>query len=197
MSVAIFAKKMFGSSLSSVVCRMTHVLLVRSYVFTFLILSGEILYDFGIQAMFGSSLPPVVCGGLISYLCYLSNTSWLYKQHGRLIIRGRNYLPFVSTWVHPGCWYGSVLLIFLVFCVVLCFGVLFIFILCVVCPMLPVSLDCPFLIAPSVSLMFIELIKCRCPIFNFFNSSYRCSLSMKVDFSQFGQSWRFVLNWRF
>jgi hypothetical protein len=55
MSVAIFPKKMFGSSLSSVVCRMTHVLLVRSYVFTFLILSGEILYDFGIQAMFGSS----------------------------------------------------------------------------------------------------------------------------------------------
>jgi hypothetical protein len=51
-----------------------------------------------------------------------------------------------------------------------------------------VSLECPFLIAPSVSLTFIELIKCRCPIFNFFNSSYRCSLSMKVDFSQFGQS---------
>jgi hypothetical protein len=60
-----------------------------------------------------------------------------------------------------------------------------------------VSLECPFLIAPSVSLTFIELIKCRCPIFNFFISSYRCSLSMKVDFSQFGQSWRFVLNWRF
>ena len=28
--------------------------------------------------------------------------------------------------------------------------VLFVFILCFVCPMLPVSLDCPFLIAPSV-----------------------------------------------
>jgi hypothetical protein len=43
---------------------------------------------------------------------------------------------------------GSVLLIFLVFCVV--FVVLFVFVLCLVYPMLPVFLDCPFLIAPSV-----------------------------------------------
>jgi len=42
----------------------------------------------------------------------------------------------------------SVLFIFLVFCVVFC--VLFAFVLCLVCPMLPESLDCPFLIAPSV-----------------------------------------------
>jgi len=44
------------------------------------------------------------------------------------------------------------LLIFLVFCVVLCFCVVFfcVFVLCLVYPMLPVSLDCPFLIAPSV-----------------------------------------------
>ena len=34
----------------------------------------------------------------------------------------------------------------LVFCVV--FFVLFVFLLCLVCPMLPVSLDCLFLIAP-------------------------------------------------
>ena len=37
-----------------------------------------------------------------------------------------------------------------VFCVVLCFLVLFVFVLCLVCPMLPESLDCPFLIASSV-----------------------------------------------
>ena len=42
---------------------------------------------------------------------------------------------------------------FLVFSVV--FFALFVFILCVVYPMLPVSLDCPFLIAPSVFLSFI------------------------------------------
>jgi hypothetical protein len=39
---------------------------------------------------------------------------------------------------------GSVLPIFLVFCVV--FLVLFVFVLCLVYPILPVSLDCPFLI---------------------------------------------------
>jgi hypothetical protein len=45
---------------------------------------------------------------------------------------------------------GFMFVIFLVFCVALCFCVLFIFVLCLVCPMLPVSLDCPFLIATSV-----------------------------------------------
>ena len=49
----------------------------------------------------------------------------------------------------PGFCWGSVLLIFLVFCVV--FFVLFVFVLCRVHmhPMLPFFLDCPFLIAPS------------------------------------------------
>jgi len=41
---------------------------------------------------------------------------------------------------------GFMLHICLVFCVVF----LFVFILCLVCPILPVSLDCPFLIALSV-----------------------------------------------
>ena len=43
---------------------------------------------------------------------------------------------------------GFVLFIFLIFCVV--FFVLFVFVLCLVYPMLPVSLDCPFFIAPLV-----------------------------------------------
>ena len=38
--------------------------------------------------------------------------------------------------------------LFLVFCVVL--FVLFVFVLCLVYPILPVSLDCPFLITPWV-----------------------------------------------
>jgi hypothetical protein len=40
-----------------------------------------------------------------------------------------------------------VLLILLVFCVMLCFCVLFDLVLRRVCPVLPVHLDCPFLIA--------------------------------------------------
>jgi hypothetical protein len=44
-----------------------------------------------------------------------------------------------------------VLLIFFVFCVVLCcFSFLFVLVLCLVYPILPVSLDCLFLITPSV-----------------------------------------------
>jgi len=42
----------------------------------------------------------------------------------------------------PGFLYGSLLLVFLVFCIV--FYVSFVFVLCLVYPMLPVSLDCPF-----------------------------------------------------
>ena len=133
----------------------------------------------------------------------------MYEQHDRCLIRNNNCLPFASTCVHSRflcCWFFfvvSVLLIFLVFCVVLLcvftfsvqcrevcydfriktvFGsslplvvcrklhvlfALFVFAfvqwcptyivlcLCFVClrpvyPMLPVSLDCPFLIAPLV-----------------------------------------------
>jgi len=44
---------------------------------------------------------------------------------------------------------GSVLFIFLVFCVVFVF-VLLVFVLCLVYPVLPVSMDCLFLIALSV-----------------------------------------------
>jgi hypothetical protein len=43
---------------------------------------------------------------------------------------------------------GSVLLIILVFCVVL--FLLYVFALCLVCPMLPVFFDCQFVIVPSV-----------------------------------------------
>jgi hypothetical protein len=57
-------------------------------------------------------------------------------------------LSFESTWVHPRYLVGFVLFIVLVFCVV--FFVLFVLVLCRVYPMLPVSLDCPFLIAPSI-----------------------------------------------
>jgi hypothetical protein len=58
----------------------------------------------------------------------------------------RNCLPLTSTWVHPWLLMGSMLLIFLVLYVVL-----FVFILGLVFPILPVSVDCPFMIALSIS----------------------------------------------
>jgi len=51
-----------------------------------------------------------------------------------------------STWVHLRfILAGSVLFIFSLW-----FCALFVFVLCHVSPMLPMALDCPFLIAPSV-----------------------------------------------
>ena len=47
--------------------------------------------------------------------------SWIYEWHGVCIIRDRNYFPFASTLIHPRDFWGPVLLIFLVFCVVFCF----------------------------------------------------------------------------
>ena len=40
--------------------------------------------------------------------------------------------------------------------------VLFVFILCLMCPMLPVSLDCPFLVAPSVFSNFYIQTRAKC-----------------------------------
>ena len=66
--------------------------------------------------------------------------------HNGCLIRSRNCLPLTSTWIHPQFLVGSIMLIFLVFCVV--FLSLFVFVICLVYPMLPVSvlsiLDCPF-----------------------------------------------------
>jgi len=66
------------------------------------------------------------------------------------LIRDRKCLPFPSTWVHPWFLVCSVVLRYLVFCVVLCFFVFFVFVLCLMWEMLPVSLDCLFWIAPSI-----------------------------------------------
>ena len=57
---------------------------------------------------------------------------------------------------HPRVSLGSVLLIYVVFCVV--FFVLFVFVLCLVCPILSISLNCPFLITLRISLTFIVLL---------------------------------------
>jgi hypothetical protein len=46
-------------------------------------------------------------------------------------------------------WWGPCYPSFLVLWDVLCYCALFVFVLCLVCPKLPVSLNCPFVIAPS------------------------------------------------
>ena len=65
----------------------------------------------------------------------------------RCLVRGRNYLPFTSTCIHPRFLVVSVLPIFLVFCFV---WLLLFFVLCrLFAQKLPMSLDYQFLICPS------------------------------------------------
>jgi hypothetical protein len=78
--------------------------------------------------------------------------------HWGCLIRNRNSLLFARNWVHPQfILVGSVFLIFFVFCVMLLYVCLFVLflaafvsVLCRSCPMFPLPLDCPFLIASSV-----------------------------------------------
>jgi hypothetical protein len=59
------------------------------------------------------------------------------------VIRSRSYLPFECTWVFPRLLYGlRVAHRFCFLCCVVCFSVLFVFVVFLVCPMFPVSLDC-------------------------------------------------------
>ena len=64
-------------------------------------------------------------------------------KHGGSVIGGWNCFPFVNTWIQLRFLVRAVLLIILV-------CGLFVFVLCLLHPMLPVTLHCPFLIAPSV-----------------------------------------------
>jgi len=67
--------------------------------------------------------------------------------------RVQDCLPFAGDWVRPRIMVGSVLLnaFSFLYCVVW-----FVFVLYRLCPILPVSLDCTFVIAPFLSLTGIS-----------------------------------------
>ena len=84
-------------------------------VLTFLVQYYAACYDIRIKTMFGSSLPPVVCSkahALVTYIDYVSNMAVSYRRQELPAHRGRLGSPPALV--------GSVLLIYLVFCVVLC-----------------------------------------------------------------------------
>ena len=98
------------------------------YVSTFWFPCCDVRYDFRIQTMFGSSLPPVVC------------------------MRAQVLLMFLCLFVYSGiqnilCTQCCQFLWIVYFLLSLRYSLTFIYL---VYPMLPVSLDCLFLIAPSV-----------------------------------------------
>jgi hypothetical protein len=79
----------------------------------------------------------IACNGILHDLS-------ICVYHGGYLIRGKNCLPFASTWVHT-LFFGRVCVshLFSFLCCVVLFA-MFVFVLCLVCQMLPVSLDCPF-----------------------------------------------------
>jgi hypothetical protein len=92
---------------------------------------------------FRSTWPPPTLL-IVFVLLYLYNTT----GDGGSLIRCWSSLPFAGACVHPRVIVGSVLFIVLVSCIVVFWFVAFVF--CLVCPVLPVSLYCPFLIATSI-----------------------------------------------
>ena len=119
------------------------------FVFTFLVPCFEIRCKFRIKTIFGLSLPSVNCMTGVSYFWCLCMPTYNSVQH--VLTKWLTWrMSFASTWVHSWFFVRSVLFAFLVFWIVFC--VLFVFILYVVCPMLPVSLECQFLIITSVCL---------------------------------------------
>jgi hypothetical protein len=82
--------------------------------------------------------------------------------HGGCYIRTRNCLPFASTWLYPRFVCRVHVAYHLIFCAVFFF--LLVFVLFLVCPMLPMSVDCPFVIAVfyKVYLSYLYMQKENC-----------------------------------
>jgi hypothetical protein len=103
-------------------------------VFTFWFTCCNVSYDFRIKIMFGSSLSPVVCSRVhVLFMLFVFACALWCPTHIMLCV----LLCFSSSSVHT--W------LFLRFSLTFIYFVLYL-----VCPMLPVSLDCLFLIAPSI-----------------------------------------------
>ena len=163
---------MFGSSLSPVVCRTAHVLFtlcsLRLYLQLFVGRSCLI------YVMFTSSLSPVVCRRALVLFTLCSGRLYIQLFVGRLLSYSRyvrfvfissclqevSYLIYVmfasslSPVVYRRAYFIFLFTLFVFVClqqclthIVLCFFFVF---LRLACPMWPVSLDCPFLIAPSL-----------------------------------------------
>ena len=100
-------------------------------VFLFWVLCCDVCYDFNIETMFVSSLPPVVCRRAHVLFTLLAFVYIIYVVFLFFVFFGL-VPPYVASFSG---------LFFLVLCT-LCCQFLWIVFLCLVHPMLPVSLDC-------------------------------------------------------
>ena len=99
-----------------------------------------------------------------------------HDYHDGGLIRDRNCLPFASSWVHPRCLVESVLLIFLVFCVVLWFFLLCLSSSCILCVQL---FQCLWIVHSWLPLRFsLRFIF----IHNISKKKYYCRNKMSISF---------------
>ena len=123
--------------------------------FTFWFPCSDARFDFCIKRCLVRLYLQLFVGELMSSLRYLCLFAHSGVEHiltiwvaWRVSQKRKELFTLLGRLDPPPVFGGSVLLIFFVFCVV--FFALFVFVLCLVYLLLLVSLNCPFLIAPSV-----------------------------------------------
>ena len=153
------------------------VVVVLLCILPFLVPCCDVRYDSLMKTMFGSFYLQLFVGGLMSYCVFLCMFAYSDVQHFVLSNAFTFWVPwcdvhcdfrikneFCSS-LHPVVCRRSHFLFTLfcvclcilcigvsnTYCVVFCFSLLFVFVLCLVYPMLSVSLDYPYLIAPPIS----------------------------------------------
>ena len=110
-----YIKAMFGTSLPPVICRRAHVLFVAFVyigvqyfvllsVFTFLVPCCDVHYDFRMKTVFGSSLPQLFVGGLMSYFFTFVCVYWcpifcaiIYRYVLSFVLRGPLQSPYKNN----------------------------------------------------------------------------------------------------
>ena len=153
------------------------------YAFTFCVPCCDVPYGFRKRTMFGSPLPPVVLGGLMSYLFYLCLFAHSRVQHvfniwitWRCLIRDRNCLPLASTWVHRRYFVSSCYSSFFSFlsCVVFLFWLSSSCVLCTQC------YRCPWTVHSSLPLRFLSRLFIATSSYTFWYSILNLILFVKV-----------------
>jgi hypothetical protein len=118
------------------------IIIFTDYTYKYMSKTASVLYEAG------TAYPSRVSGFTPNFVGVHVHSQFCWGPCSLPVLLGSVFTPsFVGFRVHSQFLLGSVLLIMLVFGVV--FLRLFVFVLCLVYSMLPVSLDCPFLINPS------------------------------------------------
>jgi sterol desaturase/sphingolipid hydroxylase (fatty acid hydroxylase superfamily) len=117
---------------------------VISSIFPFYIPCCHVRYDFRNKTTFGSSRPSVVCRRAHVLFTLSVFVLWIVVSNTYCVLFLFVLCNLCWQCLPPVVCRGAPFALFILFCVFL------LFFLCLVYPMLPISLDCPFVIASSV-----------------------------------------------